>query len=377
LICELACRGWEHTPFNAAFLATALCAFPDEKIIFAGEDQHVGYIRATLKDQGVPAERIEWRDLQPPPRFGGFLKNLSANWSGVEAVFQLASRVGARRLIITNLTLSGIAALKARLLLKRPGFSVTLVHHGGIATLLGRRKWRPLIAWGNANLRQIVLGESIRQAVLARVPQLSDSLFAVRHPYFFPVAGTPSPLSTCPVQFAFLGHADKDKGFHYFCQLARRLHGQAEFKLIGHFPRSSAAMEAWRRTEVDPWVTGPSESTFLSNQEYRSQLADIAYAVLPYDPEDYSLIASASMIDCFAGVKPAIALLNPQFEELGEQVGDFGYLCATQDEMTEVVSEIIRNPPAERYARQCANLLRGRALFEPATLAAALRRATG
>jgi hypothetical protein len=72
-------------------------------------------------------------------------------------------------------------------------------------------------------------------------------------------------------------------------------------------------------------------------------------------------------------VKPGIYLRTPYVEHYFNRLGDIGYLCDSYEEMRDLVLSLAHEFPAERYQQQCANILAGRRLFEPATLAPKLR----
>ncbi len=69
---------------------------------------------------------------------------------------------------------------------------VAFVHHGSLVRVIGSRRYHPLLSFGNGRLRQIVLGDSIREEVVAKIPRLRESLFGIRHPYFFEHAVRPT-----------------------------------------------------------------------------------------------------------------------------------------------------------------------------------------
>jgi hypothetical protein len=58
-------------------------------------------------------------------------------------------------------------------------------------------------------------------------------------------------------------------------------------------------------------------------------------------------------------------------------MGDIGYLCGDLTEMKEVMIAVAQNFPVERYRRQCSNILVGRKIFDPESVARELRAAMG
>ena len=379
-VCDFRCWGAEHAAFNAAFLATVMAAFPVARLTFYSEEGHAGHVHSSLAAAGYDPASLEWRLLQPPPRRAPFWTCASHDVPLIFGVLQQLSRANVRHVFVTGLSISGIAATKLFAQIRRPRYSLAFVHHGALATLMHSRRWTPFLTLGNSRIRQIVLGAGIRERVVNRFPQLENVLASIPLPYLFPPNQEAAPSTLrLPLGFAFLGLTDEAKGFQLFVDLAKHVHAAADrravFQLIGHFTpaQSSPAMERWRREEVAPWVDIPSGDGYMDRAEYERKIMATSYAIMPFDPDEYSLIASASLLDCFTALKPWIALRNPEFERLHQQLGDVGYLCDTREELFACVLDITTNPPAQRYAVQQQNLLRGRELFTPAAIAPALR----
>jgi len=112
---------------------------------------------------------------------------------------------------------------------------------------------------------------------------------------------------------------------------------------------------------------------FLPFDAYQRRVAELTCGVLLYQRDKSRLIASGAVFDAFFFAKPCIAYRTPVFEELFQDMGDIGYLCDSYEEMRNLVSKLVENPPADRYARQRANILQGRGMFEPSALAGSLR----
>jgi hypothetical protein len=113
----------------------------------------------------------------------------------------------------------------------------------------------------------------------------------------------------------------------------------------------------------------------LPRDVFERQLGQTTYAVFPYRPSAYRLVASGSVLDALAAGKPLIALRNPQFEEMFQVMGDIGYLCDDMAGMKRLITSILRDPPRDRYRQQSRNILATRRIFEPAAVAVELRAA--
>jgi hypothetical protein len=145
----------------------------------------------------------------------------------------------------------------------------------------------------------------------------------------------------------------------------RRTSDAVDFLLVG------PAGERERAQYGD--VVRGMDSSRLSLAEYDQRADAIDYAVWTANPNSYRLAASASFLDALSYIKPGLYLRSDFVEYYFNQLGDIGYLCSTHEEMEATARSIVSSFPDERYRQQCANILRGRSVFEPARVAMQLR----
>jgi glycosyltransferase involved in cell wall biosynthesis len=362
--------GFEHVPFDAAFIAAVARAYPGEPIHFFAERDHLAQVQRFL-GPGRRLPDVEWRELTLAPRFAAPKERVASDFRLCRSILSEARRLGATRVVACYMhATTGTAALKALSLVYRQ-MVIALVHHGSLLRLMSSRRFGPLLRLGNRRLRQIVLGEPIRAEVLADVPELRRSLRAIRHPYFFDGAAPSEYPGSAPATFSFLGLIDESKGFAEFVDLAGEIAPPAgdavRFDLIGG--KRGAAVES------GPWVKLYGSDGPLPRDVFERQLGQTTYAVFPYRPSAYRLVASGSVLDALAAGKPLIALRNPQFEEMFQVMGDIGYLCDDMAGMKGLIASILRDPPRDRYRQQSRNILATRRIFEPAAVAVELRAA--
>jgi hypothetical protein len=362
--------GFEHVPFDAALIASLAEAYPGEPVHFFGETEHLRLIQRFLAPR-FPNADVVWHELTLPPRLATPRERIGDDLRTTRAMLSEARRLDAGRVIAAYMhSTTGIVALKALAQLYRPR-SLAFIHHGSLLRLVSSRRYHPLLWLGNGRLRQIVLGDSIRDEVLGQLPVLRGSLHAIRHPYFFDDAETSDLPVSGPTGFSFLGLVDENKGFPEFVDLASTLapawKDAAYFDLIGG-----------TRVGALPNTHGPWVKTYLTDgpmprDVYEAQLRKTHYAVFPYNPSYYKFIASGSVLDALTAGKPIIALRNSQFDEMFKTMGDIGYLCDDVRQMKELAAGILRDPPRERYRRQSQNILTGRSVFGTAAVAQQLR----
>ncbi len=377
ILYEPVCHGAEHAPFNAAMLTTVLEAFPHQKVSFFSEPGHAAAVRE-LVDRAT-ARNISWRSVAIAPRSCRDPRaRLPFEWRVVSEVLRTLNGPEIPQVVACAVTHAGLAALQCQLLARARSATVAVVHHSGLASTLGSRSTQALLRWtAGGRLRHVVLGDSIHRAVADRLPASCD-MRSMRHPYLFPeTTASPWPAGE-PLRFGFLGLASVDKGFDRFSRLANRVSrqgdhraGRLRFELVG---RLDAEIRA-SLTTLDPYgvVEIGSDSTPMPREEYEQSVGRLTYAVLPYR-QDHALASSGAILDAFAQAKPCIALRTPLFEEYFSAMGDIGYLCQDEQEMTDVVSRLAADGPGARYASQRRNIINRREIFSPNLVAAELRR---
>jgi hypothetical protein len=364
--------GFEHVPFDAALIASIAEAYPGEPIHFYGEKDHVRLVQKFLAPRFAGAD-VTWNDLALPDRVAKPSQRIAQDLLTCRAMLSEARRLQVERVLACYMhSTTGILALKALSAVYRPR-TLAFIHHGSLLRLVSSRRYRPLLSLGNGRLRQVVLGDSIRDEVLSQLPGLSASMYAIRHPYFFDEAATSDLPEGGPISFSFLGLVDENKGFSAFVDLAAAVSSTwkeaVQFDLIGG-----------TRAGALPSSTGAFIKTYVADgpmprEVFETQLRKTHYTVFPYNPLFYKYIASGSLLDALTAGKPIIALRNSQFDEIFRTMGDIGYLCDDVGHMKELTAAILRDPPRQRYRQQSESILAGRRIFGTAAVAEQIRRA--
>jgi hypothetical protein len=364
LVCEPQCAGFEHVPFNAAFLAVVRCAFPEEDLVFLAERTHLGQVRNAL--QKYSTEGVLFQALKIPSRKAINLFRLSGEVSICRTVYGMAEKKGCRAVIFSSITSAGLYVVKV-FAKRHSDVSTFIIPHSlleSVAKLPSPLPWEfpfwsrfPLTIGNNYGLTFIALGESIRENLCVRLPFLSEHVRAIDHPYFFKSIPV-EERRVKPLCFGTFGVAHRQKGSHLFYRLAEEIAGEkaaleATFILVGHVID--------RKLQAPPAaVNVPSANSPLSREEFECYAAMVDYAVFFYPADSYRLTASGAFFDALAFAKPLIAIRNPFFEHYFSRFGDIGYLCDDYAEVKKMVSDILMHGSGGRYERQIKNLLRCR-----------------
>ncbi len=380
LICEPHCEGFRHAPVNAALIETVLLADPRTSVVFLAEQEHLPAVRAELAAEcSSDSSRVRWEPIRVPDRSAGVWNTTRQEWTFFDRLSRVTAEHGARYVLISMIMDSSLLALKGRLYLGHVSAPVFAVMHGDlstVATVQSEKRWRRFVNLRQVlrlphpkSLRFIALGDSILRCLEESMPGAARHFSPLDHFYLWTTHEARPVDNPKPVRFGYFGVDSLNKGFDTFHRLAvdtRRVTPSAEFDMVG-FVRNPDDCAKYREA-----VSGVG-ATPLERDEFAARAASMTYAVWTGNPHHYRLTASGSFLDALSHVKPGVCLKNPYIEYYFDKMGDIGYLCDSYDEMREVLLSLAAEFPRERYARQCRNIIQGRSLFEPATLAPNLR----
>lgn len=382
VVCEPQCSASEHAAVNAAFLHTASLAFPGKQLVFLGEAGHLRWVQDILRRKApATAARITWSELSIPARSATGWRRYAQEleWSG--RIMDLAKQPSIGAVLLSSITSPGLLALKLRLYRSGVRVPILAIPHAVLGTLLEPqpiRPWRWLVSLRQVlqiphpdNLSYIALGDSIAATLRAASPRLARQFRTLDLPVLWAssAAALRAPPAG-PIRFGFFGSAAHPaKGYATFLRLASEVTSSSadvEFVLVGNVPTRLASPEFTR--PLSGFSTEP-----LSDHEYNQMAAGLHFAIATGSPLHYRLRASATFLDALSHVKPGIYLRTPYVEHYFSRLGDIGYLCGSYEEMRDLVLRLARDFPFKRYQEQCANILAGRQLFDPAVLAPQLR----
>ena len=352
-----------HHPFNEAYLRLLRAAFPADRVIFHARPGHI----EQLAPRFAPADGIEFR---PCPPF--------AVPFGLSRHNPIAGRLGARR--CWNSIVAGVGQEKLRMaavlgvdanlyaVLRRawPGFAPAPLHmilHNHLAAAVSWRSRNPFIRTFDLisvlqhplppRVRLVALELGIGEAVAAIAPALAPSLETLEHPVLVSEWGAaPAEDAVPPVlRFGFLGHASADKGFVLFAELARTSHGPArEFHAIGLASPEARVLDLGGLTRKPSLASTPRD-------EYVAALARLDLVCLPLS-RNYQYVASGSVIDAIAALKPLVCVRNRSLDAIVARYGAIGYMAESEDDLVAFIRGLTPAAFAARRGEWVGNLRR-------------------
>lgn len=375
IVIEPMCRGFEHAQFNAPLLQSIALAFPKSPIVFAGDPSHLAEVRTSIR-RVAPSLLIEWQSIELPDRSLAPRRRFQIEKRIIADCFRLAAVWKARAVIFASSTDTSVVA--AKLLLYRSALSipVVMIIHGILAGLEDRsrsfHRWRgislALRMPHPPRLRLVVPGRPILEYLTIHFPDIARHCGAVDHPSFWQADAIPRHPPSAPVRFGFFG-VSAVPGFDVVVRIAGALKREgipAEFSMVGHLNHPDDAQR-------DYSAVPDASPTILDPDMYAARAHSLTYALWTTRTHRSGLVASSTFLDALSFIKPVIYLANPLIDSYVRDLGDIGYRCLDEDEMLDVVRSLARTWPEERYRAQCAALLAGRSLFDPATVARSVR----
>ena len=376
VIVEPMCRGFEHVQFNAPFLRSCSQAFPNASLTFLAESSHIDFVRATLERE-TPGLNVTWRKIQLPDRHLSPRRRMQHERRIIHEAFRLAAEINATLVAFASATDTALLATKLQLYGSKPRFHVLMVLHGVLTGLEDRS--RPMTAWRGISLalkmphprslRLIVPGQPIQDTLARRFPRIARVTRPAEHPAFWVETSMPELPSHKPVRFGFFG-VSAVPGFDMVARVAAMLRAEgsgAEFSMAGHLNHPDDATR-------DYSAVPDASPRLLTDREYADRARRFTYSLWTTRAHRSGLVASTTFLDALSFVKPLVYLANPLIDAYAAILGDIGYRCADEQELTDVVRSLATDWPQERYRVQCAAILAGRHMFEPSAVAASLRK---
>ncbi|HEX9656976.1 MAG TPA: glycosyltransferase [Bacteroidota bacterium] len=374
--CEPHCHDVEHAQYNAALLLMGTLAFPADRVIFIGEEEHCHWVRMSLAAaNSTVAERVDWRFIQlvrnETPYFRGTKKRISL----YRLPLSVADHMPSRAVVYCSTAIKGLMILKVLMHLRDPRCPVLALFHNQLPRLLpyshslfSPNQLRVMFSIPSpSSLKFVALGKPIYDYLIHLDRKLDRQFVYFDLPRIKETARSDaSPRNE--IAFGFFG-VTLNKGFERFLSFSRVLKKEfpdVRFALIGYVNHPLESQE--NVAQIENLSTRP-----MSPGQYASVANGVCYAVGLANPDDYRLRASAAFLDALAFGKPGIYLRNPYIEHYFERFGDIGYLCNSTDEVEDTAREICRSFPRERYHVQMTNCVRAANTLTPEMIATDFR----
>jgi hypothetical protein len=361
IICEPQCIGFEHVEVNAALLTVIKYAFSDEEIMFVAEKEHIIMVQKILDSNSI---HVIYKEIEVPPSNRIDILRFPSEFKLIKKVFELAKDLNSNKIIFSSIRRPGIIFVKLELR-KFKNIRCIIVLHSIIEAVskypfeiteipFWLRFWISFA--NNRSLRYLVLGPSIKNNLLKKLPNLKRFVTSIDHPYFYQSINQKKLIKDNTIRFGFFGVGSFRKGVDVFFKLAKDIKDEttrykSEFILIGPIVDKGV-----KKIEHDSVVV-PSPDKPLSRELYGKYAENIDYAIICHKEDEYQLSANGSFFDAISHLKPVIAQKNPFVEYYFNKMGNIGYLCNNYNEMKKIIICILETNSTKNYENQIENLL--------------------
>ncbi len=375
IVLEPMCRGFEHAQFNAPLLQSIALAFPRSPLVFIGDPTHIDHVRSMVARE-TPSLLVQWQNITLPDRTLSPRRRFQQEKRIIAECFRLTAMWNAKALLFASSTDTSVVAAKLLMYRSAVAAPAVLILHGVLAGLEDRsrmfHRWRgislALRMPHPPRMQLVVPGQPILEYLDEHFPDIAAHSRALDHPSFWDTRALAESIPPGPVRFGFFG-VSAVPGFEIVVDIARTMKNEgipAEFSMVGHLNHPDDHI---RDTSAVP----DASRSVLEAGEYIRRARSLTYALWTTRAHRSGLVASSTFLDTLSFVKPVIYLGNPLIDRYARDMGDIGYRCADVGEMMTVVRSLATAWPADRYRAQCAAILNGRSMFDPATVGASVR----
>lgn len=357
IIFEPQCIGFAHAKVNAAYILLYSKAFPVDPIEFYGEVDHVDLVKKELSTHTI---NITYFPIEIPNTRLSYLARLIREFKNAFNILLKAKRSRSNVLL---LSITSSTLLATKILGYGAKQNIYIVVHGVLETIIEKpvgflRK----VFWfrnyftnlNSQNIKYILLGNYIRNNVLALLPTLANYTCSLELPYDLvrPVECGERKIPE-RIIFASAGVATTAKGSHLFFNLAQDVMQNykmtnVEFCYIGHF------VDEGMNEFVNDCVDVPSKDYPLEKVAYETHFLSADFLVFFYPKDAYKLTFSGVFLDAVKFEKPIIAIRNDFFSYYFDKYGDLGWLCDDYEEVLDLVIKLtnyVDPEELERFAR--------------------------
>jgi hypothetical protein len=377
ILCEIFCVGFEHIPFNSAFLLSLLHTYPDSRILFVAESKHSQLVKKFLISQDQKyLSRIKYMSIKIPPRKCNKWQRMILEGALLVQILFFSRKFKIKFFAFCSATesllLNLIILKKMRIISKQ----LYVVLHSILDELRIKRKskiWNYFIQlpyllqnYQKNDLKYVILGQSIFDALCERVSiNNKNSWICINLPCIWENQSSEWKSKLNPIFFGYLGVV-KD-GFSEYLSLAsmmkRKYQNNIEFILNGFNPQTNKNIK--NDSNLTTCVTNLENNSPIEREVFLENAKKITYIIGCYDKEHYALTASATFLDSLSLLIPGIYKRNRFVEYYFDKLGDIGYLYDDYEELVKIVEMIMSSFPVDRYNLQVSNIYNNRKIFMP------------
>jgi hypothetical protein len=353
LVLEANQKGEIHSIFNSSMLIILMKAFPDEDILFIADHKHLQAVLQNLRNNKQNLDHLHTRRIFLSSKNHiakiYWLPRILMEFVNTYNALKIGKRQNCKFVFICSIFPSAQYFYKVVKPLFRK-VKVLIALHGELE-MLTKKKDKGQNFWGkilnksfrmvDQEARYLVLGDNIKENLLALTSINKEAIFSIMHPYFFHdyINSFNRTQHEKPIKIGYVGVMQLHKNSNRLFSLANEFKQQItqhviEFKAIGPVHKDLMPF-------ANSYVLFRPGFDMLSREEFEKEVSGLDYAIYFYDTSWYNLTASGALFDAIDFYKPVISLKSSYFQEIFKRGGEMGYLVNDMNEMKELLDRII------------------------------------
>lgn len=377
IIFEPQCAGFAHEQFNAGFLYGYSLAYPQERIIYFGEKEHIKCIKAVFSSANLAFDEIEFEEVEiPEPNRLSKISVAFEYYQIFKKMLHYASENNCNKIALLSIYSYNLIPLKLLIQLRhKNAFRFQIMMHGTLEFVkrnnfsipfsslsiklfnrLGKMfklsgvyfNSKPtnkylyekifkasLLLLGNANISYYVFREDSLKSVKKYLPNMQQYFKSIDLPYIYKDMSKMGSVTPAKKRvFATIGQGD----IYSVQKVVRKLNSDVNINVNSYEVRI-LGFGKWKQDGLAP-IKHIGNGRILARAEIEEQIKDVQYVLFFYDPDSYELMTSGSFFDAIAYCKPMIFLKNHCFDYYYQNY-KFGYRCENIDEMIATIRKIL------------------------------------
>ncbi len=369
IIFEPQCRGFAHEQFNAGFLYGYTLAYPQERIVFWGEKEHIKCIKAVFSSANLAFDQIEFVEVEIPET--DLLSSIFEYLGIMKGLLSYAYENHCDKIVLLSTHTHNLIPLKYLLQIKYGNsIQVHIAMHGILESVkrknssfvsdifqeagrlvekyLGKikiqKKYEPpnrylyeklfkisLHLFSNKNITYFVFREDSLEKIKKYLPKIHKYFKSIDLPYIYKNAQNNFETKDANL----IVFATFEKGYaNELSEMVRAL--TQNNALANNFEIRIIGGSVDENLSVFEQIKYMGNNRKFLREEMDELIKDAQYFLLFYPQDSYELTTSGAFFDTIAYCKPVIFLKNHCLDFYYDKY-KFGYRCNDVDEMIDVM----------------------------------------
>lgn len=347
IISEVVHNGEVHFQVNSCFIEMISILYPNERIIFRGENKHIAALKENLQNENF-IEFIPFEKYYDEKKYNWGLR-IIGECIQISKTLLKGRSLGNNIYVWTCLFPTGHFFLNLITFFQKNKKHVIILH-GELEFLKveHKRKTEKLFGFilkigmylSSGKTKYIVLGDNIKSNLNKIISsRILERTYSVLHPYNFIVEESFSNIiDNNKLVIGAIGTQMLSKNSNYIYKLSEHfkddiIQGKIIFRTIGKLLPEIYLYD----TDL---IEKKYANAFVFQKQFEFEISKLNFVIFFYDNSSYQLCASGAIFEAIRMDVPVISIENDFFRWLFNTYGDMGFLCKDLKAVELVVSEL-------------------------------------